>query len=238
MLKLLSPTLEAVLGGDGVFSPAYCSCSGSAVDSRLIPGSLRLGPSSASFSDRSSFFRNAGEPNPRSAVWRNQAGSFDDNELAIWARDNRFSSDVVDAFLRWLERVGDVEPGDLLPKSRDCGRCCHDKVPVRLRDKVGFVCEGDPISLSCTDPRLFSLASRAPVSCIELAPPGVSGSCVCSVGSRFSGGSIEGWPREETLNLEGLKVGESMMDRARSNQQVVSQPSQWGGSRSHRSAGS
>lgn len=87
-LELLSPTVEAVLGGEGDFSLTSSSRSGSTVDSRLIPGSLRLGPRSAWFSSRSSGFRNAGEPNPRSAVWRNQAGSLDDNELATWARDS------------------------------------------------------------------------------------------------------------------------------------------------------
>lgn len=125
--------------------------------------------------------------------------------------------------------MGDVVPGDLLPKSRDCGRCCHDKVPVRLRDKGGKVRDGETGSFSWTDPRRDSLASSAPASCNEFAPPGVSGSCVCTVGSRCSGGSIEGWPREEALSLEGFRVGESAIDRARSVQaKSLVKPSQWG----------
>lgn len=55
----------------------------------------------------------------------------------------------------------------------------------------------------------------------EVAPLGVSGSWVCSVGSRCSGGSMDGWPNEETLVREAFKVGEpvrgeSAIDRARS----------------------
>lgn len=55
----------------------------------------------------------------------------------------------------------------------------------------------------------------------EVAPLGVSGSWVCSVGSRCSGGSIDGWPNEETLVREAFKVGEPAIgepaiDRARS----------------------
>lgn len=75
-----------------------------------------------------------------------------------------FSSDAVDKFLRWLarvgERVGDVEPGDM-PDSREEGRCCHDKVPARLRDKGGSVREGESIPKSGIDPRRLSVSEAS-----------------------------------------------------------------------------
>lgn len=71
LLKLLSPTVEAVLGGEGDLATASSLLSGSAVESRLNPGSRRPALNSVGLSDRSSFFRNVGELNPRSGVWRN-----------------------------------------------------------------------------------------------------------------------------------------------------------------------
>jgi hypothetical protein len=149
---LLSPTVDAVCGRDGDFSSTLSTFAGSTVDSWFMPGSCRLGPKSAWLSDRSSDLRYAGDPSPRSAVCRNHDGSFDERDKAIEARDIRFSSDAMDAFLRWLDRVGDVEPGDRFAKSREEGRCCHDSVPARLRDRAGTV-RGDSGSVSCTDPR-------------------------------------------------------------------------------------
>lgn len=103
LLKLLSSTVDAVGGGDGVFSSAFSSgCSvfsGSTVDSRLIPGSWRLVPMSRD-PDRSSGLRKAGEPKPRSGVWRNHDGSFDDSERAMEARDGWLSVEAVEAFRR------------------------------------------------------------------------------------------------------------------------------------------
>lgn len=63
---LLSPTVEAVLGGEGDLATASSSLSGPAVESRLNPGSRRPALNSVGLSDRSSVFRNAGEPNSRS----------------------------------------------------------------------------------------------------------------------------------------------------------------------------
>lgn len=56
----------------------------------------------------------------------------------------------------------------------------------------------------------------------------VSGSCVCNVGSRCSGGSMEGLPRDEVLSLKGFSDGEPAMDRARSAINCISTPSDEG----------
>lgn len=84
-------------------------------------------------SDHSSFLRYA-EPTPRSGLWGDESvGRANPKE-----RDSLFSSDAVDKFLKWLARVGErvgEAVGD--PNSRDEGRCCHDKVPARLRDNGG-----------------------------------------------------------------------------------------------------
>jgi hypothetical protein len=68
LLKLLSPTVEAVLGGEGDLASRSSTLSGSAVESRLNPGSRRAVIGSVGLSGRSSGFRNAGEPSPRSGV--------------------------------------------------------------------------------------------------------------------------------------------------------------------------
>lgn len=116
--------------------------------------------------------------------------------------------------------MGDVEPGDRFPKSRDDGRCCHDKVPARLRDSVGIV-RGDSDPDSCTDPRLDSVVYAGFGSSVDLASPIGSGTGVWTVGSRCSGGSIEDWPMDEALIRKGFRVGEPAMDRARSTIDVL-----------------
>lgn len=134
----------------------------------------------------------------------------------------------MEVFLKWLDRVGEAEPGDLLPKSREDGRCCHDKVPARLRDKVGIARETESVSGSWTDPRLISPDGMSR----ELAPPGVSGCGVCSVGSKCSGGSMaEVWPVDEALSLKEFSVGDPAIDRARSimtHHQQLAPTCEWG----------
>jgi hypothetical protein len=131
----------------------------------------------------------------------------------------------VDRVLKWLarvgERVGDVEPGDMLPISREDGRCCHDKVPARLRDIGGRARDGESIPRSGTDPRRFSVVSAASMSWLGSTALGirVSGPGVCGVGSSCSGGSIDPGLIEETLSRAILRVDESSVrasDRARS----------------------
>lgn len=157
-------------------------------------------------SDRSSLLR-CGGPTLRSGLWGDESfGRTNPKE-----RDSLFSSDAVDKFLKWLARVGDrvgEAVGD--PKSRDEGRCCHDRVPARLRDNGGRA-RGDSIG-SWTDPRL----SVGSVFSGFSSTPGVS----CrGVGSRCSGGLIEPGLIEEALSRATLSVGESSVrarDRARS----------------------
>jgi hypothetical protein len=90
-MLLLAANVELALEGDRErSSPAF---SGSAVDSRLRPGNLKL-PSVEDTSDTvfSAFLRRANEDFSRSAVCRNQVGSLDESAWDICEREGVASS--------------------------------------------------------------------------------------------------------------------------------------------------
>lgn len=117
--------------------------------------------------------------------------------------------------LKRFARVGDVEKSER-PNSRDKGRCCQDNVPCRLRARgdggEGLVGE---VSIPYSSAFGFSGTSES----IESGLVEDSGSVVCVVGSRCSGGSMGREPIDEMLNRVASRRGESFVgdiDRARS----------------------
>ena len=135
-----------------------------------IPGS-RPPPIIAGVSDRlSRVLLIAADPNPRSDVCLNQAGSFDPRDCEIWFLD--MPSSFVGASVAIV--AGDLEAlfseaardnGRLLEPvdPRDEGRCCHGSVPARegvnavLESgwEIDWGCDGGCGSSRCkaSDPR-------------------------------------------------------------------------------------
>ena len=113
------------------------------MDSREKPGKRTLPVNEVVFELSSSlFFRYAAEPAPRSAVCRNQVGSFEAKECDIWSLDNSFSFSftskgvgpgVARGDLIALFSDAPIESGRLfaLVEPLEVGRCCHESVPER-----------------------------------------------------------------------------------------------------------
>lgn len=127
-----------------------------------------------------------------------------------------------DLDLKRFARVGDVEKRER-PNSRDKGRCCQDNVPCRLRARGdGGVGLAGEVSISYSFAFGSSGTSVSVESRLSLVRSGLledSGSVVCVVGSKCSGGSIGREPMDEMLNRAASKRGESFVgdiERARS----------------------
>jgi hypothetical protein len=122
--------LERTLSGGGLL------ISGSAVDSRDMPGSCLLPAMESAPEMVSSWLRlYAAEPTPRSGVCLNHDGSFAPSDAAIDVLELFGSGEVGSGVL-----VGEVDAGrsgDLLAIERgrrmlpDCGLCFHESVPER-----------------------------------------------------------------------------------------------------------
>ena len=136
-----SPRIEPSLGGDVERSKSEAELarfSRSAVYSLDIPGNGLL-PTNGAVSDESSWFLlNAADPNPRSCVCLNQAGSFDPKDCEIWLLDMLPSiagvrSTVTRGDIEALFSEANMDNGRLLEPvdPRDEGRCCHERVPAR-----------------------------------------------------------------------------------------------------------
>ena len=135
-----------------------------------IPGS-RPPPIIVAVSDRLSLFLlNAADPNPRSDVCLNQAGSFDPRDCEIWFLDmlSSFvgvSVAIVAGVFEALFSEAARDNGRLLEpvEPRDEGRCCHGSVPAREGGnvvlesgwEVDWGCDGGCGSSRCkaSDPR-------------------------------------------------------------------------------------
>lgn len=124
------------LDGEDVRSGSSSAVSGAAEPRRNIPGICTLDVADP-WSERSSsstwFFLKAGELRPLSAVWRNQAGSFEARFCAIWSLEKVGS--VADAGSgvargdREAFSVATIERGRLRGRSDACelGRRCHER---------------------------------------------------------------------------------------------------------------
>lgn len=157
-LPLIEPTcegeLERKLSGGGLVA------SGSAVESRDMPGSCRL-PDIEPVSDAaSSWFRlYAAEPTPLSGVCLNHDGSLAPSDCAIWALDCDDSAGEEGSGVPRGEFVEFLSGPDRTDSGRrtlpDCGRLCHESVPERPNAAAlgaGFFgssssrsCAGDPV---------------------------------------------------------------------------------------------
>ena len=135
------PRDEPSLDGDAertLLGAGLVRFSGSAVLSLDIPGKRML-PIVDAVSDRSSwFFLNAADPNPRSCVCLNQAGSFNPRDCEIWLLDilpSFMGAESVAALGEFETLFSEVtaDNGRLLDPvdPREEGRCCHESVPAR-----------------------------------------------------------------------------------------------------------
>lgn len=142
--------------------------------------------------------RYAGEVRPRSAVCRNQEGSFEDRDLAIWSRDIvssvLFAGSGVDRGERAAFSVAITDSGRVRTRSDACdlGRCCHDSVGVR--DGIAFDGEFFVGERSKLESILAWLGSLGPTFSFVGEPikRAIASSTAASRGSGFVYGCIVG----------------------------------------------
>jgi len=102
-----------------------------------MPGILSFPAPCPTSVDSSWVRRFAADPTPRSAVCRNQPGSFEANDSAIWVLDSSGASSLAGSGVARGERAAfsaaSMDSG--LRPLLDFGRCCHESVPERERGR-------------------------------------------------------------------------------------------------------